>query len=98
MDLRPEHKLVLREAIETFGKVHQIGKLFEEIAELEEAIIKNHFGRDSAEHIAEEIADVEIMLYQAKLIYGNERMANDYVEKKIARLSETIERERVKDG
>ena len=88
LDLR--QKTIILSAIETFGKEHQIGKLFEEIAELEEAIIKNHFGRDNAEHIAEEIADVEIMLDQIKLLFADDELLTKYRAAKLARLRHMI--------
>lgn len=98
MKLDKHQKDVLQSAVDTFGGKHQIGKLFEEMSELEEAIIKHHFGRDSADHIAEEIADVEIMLHQAKLIYGNKWLVHDYTKKKLVRLEGTVEEERRKNG
>ena len=53
-------------AIEMYGATHQEGVAIEECAELIQAITHKHRGR--VDNIAEEIADVEIMLEQLKII------------------------------
>ena len=57
---------ILTTAIRTFGEKEQECQAIEECAELIVAINHKHRGRDS--NIAEEIADVEIMLEQLKII------------------------------
>ena len=81
---------ILQTAIEHYGAMNQVKKLFEEISELEEAIIKHHDGRDTVQHIAEEIADVEIMLQQAKMIYHVENSVDYWKLTKLARLARKI--------
>lgn len=51
-----------QKALNRFGDDHQHLKLIEEMAELTQAIIKDS-------NIAEEIADVQIVLDQIKLLY-----------------------------
>ena len=53
-------------AIRTYGEYHQECLAMEECAELIQAINHKHRGREY--NIAEEIADVEIMLEQLKII------------------------------
>ena len=53
---------VLQRALDTYGSSLQIAMVFEEMC-------KYLRGRGSFEHIAEEIADVEIMLEQMKMLF-----------------------------
>jgi phosphoribosyl-ATP pyrophosphohydrolase len=57
---------ILTSAIEKYGEEKQERKAIEEMSELILAISHKHFGREH--NIAEEIADVEIMLEQLKMI------------------------------
>ena len=57
---------ILSEAIKVFGQKAQEEVAIEEMAELIQAITHKHRGREH--NIAEEIADVEIMLEQLKII------------------------------
>ena len=57
---------ILNAAIRTFGEEAQERQAIEECSELIEAICHKHRGRKH--NIAEEIADVEIMLEQLKII------------------------------
>ena len=54
-------------AVNVYGKTSQCTVCMEEMAELTKELSKNLRGQDNAAHIAEEIADVEIMLEQLKL-------------------------------
>lgn len=60
---------ILHAAIEAYGKEAQTLMLFEEAAELEKEICKDARGKQNHDAIAEEIADVEIMLAQIKIIH-----------------------------
>ena len=53
---------ILRKAMQIKGREHQKGMLMEELGELMSALNKLDRGRDSVDHIAEELADVLIML------------------------------------
>lgn len=61
-------------AFERFGEPHQLLIAFEEMAELTKAISKAiRYSREGHKnHITEEIADVEIMLEQVKMIFDIE--------------------------
>lgn len=61
---------VYKEAIDTFGKKMQLLVAIEELGELMKEVIKALRGKEDIDHIAEEAADVEIMLEQLKLMYG----------------------------
>ena len=81
-----DEKTVLRTAIDRYGVYAQCLMLFEEMAELQKEVCKNFRGDNNTEEIAEEIADVEIMLAQAKMIFGVAEEAARYRESKIQRL------------
>ena len=57
----------LQAAIDAYGTDNQTDVAIEEMAELTQALIHNRRGRPA--NIAEEIADVEIMLEQLKIIH-----------------------------
>lgn len=59
---------IFEAAIKTFGEKAQEEVAIEECSELIQAICHKHRGRK--DNIAEEIADVEIMLEQLKIING----------------------------
>ena len=59
---------ILTSAIKVFGEKAQEEVAIEECSELIQAITHKHRGRKN--NIAEEIADVEIMLEQLKIING----------------------------
>ncbi len=60
---------IYQQAIETYGKDAQLKMAIEEMAELTQAICKSFRGKDNLDNIIEEIADVEIMLAQLKIIF-----------------------------
>ena len=64
----------------------QVDCLLEEMAELQKEIIKNRRGWDNIEAIAEEVADVEIMLHQLKLIFGIEVQVKQCKHQKLERI------------
>jgi NTP pyrophosphatase (non-canonical NTP hydrolase) len=67
-----QEEVTFQAAFERFGEPHQLLVAFEEMAELTKAISKairySREGHKTA--ITEEIADVEIMLEQVKMIFG----------------------------
>lgn len=80
-------------ALLLWGTESQKDMLLEEMAELQKEILKTRrnpfFAR---EKIAEEVADVEIMLDQVKHMYGIDVMADEIRQKKLLRLAQRIER------
>ena len=87
-----EYKVeVLGKAVETYGRMHQTIKAAEELSELLVALNKwlgmsenEDYIRDN---IREECADVEIMLGQLKIIFGD---WSDWTKYKMDRLEERI--------
>ena len=82
----------LKKIADHYGLQAQKGMLIEEMAELMQAV--NRFDRNPTEKnldaIAEEIADVEIMLAQAKYLYGI--MQENIDEFKTQKIQRTLER------
>ena len=81
-----DEKTVFTAAIEEYGAYAQSLMLLEEMAELQKEICKHWRGSDNAEQIAEEVADVEIMLAQIKMMFDIADEAARYRKDKVARL------------
>ena len=79
-------RAVLQQAIDTYGKDNQLWMVIEEISELAKEICKNKRGQRNEEQIADEIADVTIMLEQAKMIFGNADQVEKQIQYKVNRL------------
>ena len=60
---------VLQRALDTYGSSMQIVVMMEEMSELQKELCKYLRGKYSSASIAEEIADVEIMLKQMKMLF-----------------------------
>lgn len=90
-------KETMQLAIDSYGRVNQVIKTVEELSELSQTLCKiltSKFTDDRSEifeNIFEEMADVEIMLEQCKMIfYKSEDKINDYKKKKIERLERRL--------
>lgn len=70
---------------EYFGSEKQLLKLVEELDELKEAIINFTDGKDTKEHVIEEIADVENLLYQITDLWDCSNFLNIVKDYKAAR-------------
>lgn len=83
---------ILQSAIDTYGEKMQEDICIEEMSELTKAIIKNR-RKEYMEtaNILEEIADVQIMLDQMRLIFGDTAEQEDY---KLKRLEKRIAKEK----
>ena len=84
-------KDIFRSAIDTYGSVMQITVAFEEMSELQKELCKHLRGSGSQENIAEDIADVEIMIEQMKMIFNCEADVLQVREEKVKRLKERME-------
>ena len=62
-----------RRALDAWGENAQIDMAIEECAELITALMDRRRGRGGDNAVAEEIADVEIMLEQLRIVIGKER-------------------------
>lgn len=83
---------ICEEALKHFGESSQACQLMEECAELIVALNKA-FNREQDEHfqsVAEEIADVEILIEQLKSIIEIKDYVEVYKKHKLERLAETI--------
>lgn len=76
--------LILGQALATYGIHAQEDMAIEEMSELTKALLKRRRGEDNADDILGEIADVQIMLDQMRMIYGH---TDDYEQAKIERLA-----------
>lgn len=92
MEIRASKKEweILAAAVATWGKDAQAKMLLEEMAELQKEICKAWRGKDNEVEIAEEVADVEIMLAQIKMIFGIGTSVEVYRDAKIERLRQRL--------
>lgn len=77
---------ILRGAIARFGRGKQRDKAIEELSELIRALARC----DDAENVAEEMADVRIMLDQLEIIFGNGPRVAAWEVMKLRRLDQRI--------
>lgn len=83
---------VLEEAIKLYGVDVQTTVAIEEMSELVKELckVKRTGVYKDGGHIAEEIADVYIMLRQLEMIFGNSEKIDQYMQQKITRLQMRI--------
>lgn len=78
-------------ALDTYGAQAQTMMCMEEMSELQKELCKHARGADNTAHIAEEIADVRIMLDQMELLHGCGVLVADYEQVKLLRLEKRTE-------
>jgi len=78
-------------AVKKYGKLSQLIMCMEEMAELTKELSKSIRGADNSAAIAEEMADVEIMLEQLRLIYRNRSEVDTIKADKLRRLAYRLE-------
>ena len=88
--VNPIKRDTYRAAVETYGKTSQLVMAMEEMSELTKELSKNMRGHNNIPDISEEMADVEIMLEQLKVIFGNRAEVDRYRADKITRLAANI--------
>ena len=81
-------------ALEAYGAVSQTNMMFEEMSELQKELCKNARGKRNNLDIAEEIADVQIMLEQMIVLHNCRQEVEDWKTIKLLRLRRRIEDER----
>lgn len=79
-------RTILKKAIEQYGIGLQRDKAIEELSELIRALARC----DDKENIAEEMADVRIMLDQLEIIFGNHDEVKAMEYQKLTRLNERV--------
>lgn len=82
---------ICRAALETFGERAQMGMAVEEMSELVKELCKRLRGRDNLEAIAEEIADVQIMLRQMIILFDCGAAVEKFHRYKLERLARRVE-------
>lgn len=83
---------MLQRALDTYGSLPQIVMVFEEMSELQKELCKYLRGRGSFEHIAEEIADVEIMLEQMEMLFCCTDAVRNERRRKVKRLKDRLDK------
>lgn len=91
-----KNKQILIAAINTFGKEKQQVQAIQELAELQKAItkmiIKEIIKVEYVKNLHEEIADVEIMIDQLKIIHQiSTEKIDEIKDKKLSRLSRELD-------
>lgn len=97
-------KEIMQKAIGTYGLENQMIKTVEELSELSQALCKAVIRLNqpngaatitndlkSVDNIFEEIADVEIMIAQCKMMFQCEDEVQDWKDKKLKRLQKRLE-------
>ena len=82
-----DEKKVICDALRTFGIENQVVVAIEEMSELQKELCKMLRGRADIDHIAEEIADVEIMLAQMVEAFEIRFLIDAWKEYKLHRLA-----------
>src|SRR5699024_1345961 len=85
-----DEREICKQALDVYGKEAQITMVFEEMAELQKELCKYLRGIEHEFLIAEEIADVEIVLKQMKLLFNIEKTVVDKKKYKLDRLEERL--------
>lgn len=90
---------VLKRAVSDWGNTQQIDMAIEEMSELTKALLKHRRAEKSPEvldyektfqNIAEEMADVYIMLSQLSIIFKNSELVQVHINQKCDRLEKII--------
>lgn len=82
---------ILQWAISNWGEDAQMKMVLEEMSELQKEICKRWRGKDNLDAIIEEVADVEIMLDQLKLMLDIPYHVQQRRTEKLARLQKRLE-------
>lgn len=78
-------------AVTYYGESSRLLLTIEEMSELTKELVKRARGRDNLLAISEEMADVEIMLEQLKILFGNRAEIDSWKAKKLQRLIERMD-------
>ena len=79
-----------RLALSTYGAQAQTMMVMEEMAELQKELCKHARGKENRAQIAEEIADVQIMLEQMELLHDCEGLVAGFKAQKLDRLEKRL--------
>lgn len=84
---------IYEQAIEEWGREAQLMMAIEECSELIKDLTKLYRGDTVDQNVAEEVADVEIMMRQLRVLFGEETVES-YKQRKLDRLESRLERSR----
>lgn len=87
---KEDYQSTLEKAIRVWGEQIQCEIAIEEMSELIKELIKHFRGVQNIEQLAEEIADVQIMLDQLQIIFNCSSQVTLYQAQKIIRLKERL--------
>ena len=91
-------EVTLREAVEVYGEDMQITVAIEELSELIKELCKYKRGIGSEIHIAEEMADVKIILEELEIIFDNKRRVDIWYKDKVERLKWKVGKDYIEIG
>ena len=86
------NKEVYKRALSIYGEKNQVIMMFEEMSELQKALTKHLRGATDKRAIVDEVADVEIMLEQMKLLFNIENDVSERKQFKVERLMARLDR------
>lgn len=89
---------LLSRAIAHYGMRSQMIVAVEELSELQKEICKNLRNENNVDHIAEEIADVKIMLEQLEIVFDCTDSVRRWQNFKLQRLADRIRNDGESDG
>lgn len=81
---------IYQKIIKKFGKEAQMIVAIEECSELQKAITKLLRGYDNITALSEEIADVEIMIEQLKIMFKNKKQVDEFIKFKLQRTEQLL--------
>lgn len=88
--LQPLRRDTYNAAVKAYDRTSRLMLAIEEMSELGKELSKNYRGAENVSAISEEMADVEIMLEQLKMIFNNRAEVDTVKADKLYRLSETL--------
>ena len=96
MTLNPHYRSICERALKAWGTEKQVDMMIEEIGELLSALGKCKRGRTKTGPVVEELADLQIVLWQMIILFGEDHVKK-HIDEKIKRTEAKIEeREREK--
>lgn len=86
-----ERERIYQKAIDTYGRLNQIVIAFEEMGELTKELSKNFRGVSNRDAIAEEVADVIIIMEQLCIIFAIKDDVEAWTRRKLDRLDKGLQ-------
>jgi rubrerythrin len=84
---------IIKRVVEHYGKDKQLNVCIEELSELIKELCKDKRGQGNPDHIAEEMADVRIIMAQLDEIYQNTAAVAAWTNTKMQRLEQRLEQD-----